>query len=247
MGNARYQRDGNPRRSGPGFGLSFHPDKLDEPLRWKRPRRIFVNSMSDLGHHQIPFEFFARIMETIAQSPRHNYQVLTKRPGVLRGRLERWYARESVSQPLENLWIGVSVENQRWADLRIPYLLRTPAAIRFLSCEPLLGPVSLFRWLRQPDSIHWVIVGGESGAHMWQLWPERGLAMPIGHRWLPRPDRVAWVRAILGDCQGANVPFFLKQWGGPHPKAAGDQIDGRDWREFPARITREFGEMLTAG
>src|SRR2546426_420351 len=115
MGNRRYQVDGDPRRSGPGFGLTLHWDKLDQPVRWRSPRRIFVNSMSDLGHEGIPFAFFSRIFDTMAATPRHTYQVLSKRPAPLLSRVRRWYSDQAIENPLPNVWLGVSVENQRWA------------------------------------------------------------------------------------------------------------------------------------
>jgi len=248
MGNLRYQRDGDPRTSGPGFGVTLHRDKLEEPLGWRRPRLVFVNSMSDLFHPKVPEMFIAQVFATMALTPRHTYQILTKRharmPAILgrlvpavRAALAGRGDQDGFPWPLPNVWLGVSVEDQRLADARIPRLLETPAAIRFLSCEPLLGPLSLSPWLIRPGGIHWVIAGGESGSHMWQVWPDRGLAMPNGRRWFPRPDRVAWVRAVMEECRAASVPFFLKQWGGPHPKAAGDELDGKEWREFPAGVS----------
>lgn len=220
MGNPRYQRDGDPRRSGVGFGLTLHPDKLREPHRWRRARRIFVNSMSDLGHDGIPFAFFGQIMETMAMSRRHTYQVLTKRPGILRSRLERWYAQEGSPRPLENLWVGVSVENQRWANIRIPYLLRTAAAVRFLSCEPLLGPINLLPWLR---GIDWVIVGGESGP-----------------QW--RPMEMEWARSIRDQCRVAEVAFFYKQGAGPRPEMD-RTLDGQRWEQMPDSIGRRESQL----
>ena len=181
MGQAKYQSDGDPRTSGPGFGLAVHPDALTEPLRWKKPRRVFVNSMSDLFHARVPREFLARVFAVMAATPQHTYQVLTKRPdraarilndlctcgrGCVPGthfRSEMEWAATSHSPtyvpglehgiyhrtgwPLPNVWIGTSVENQKYADLRISALLDTPAAVRFLSREPLLGPVDLTAWM----------------------------------------------------------------------------------------------------
>lgn len=227
MGNPRYQVDGGPR-SGPGFGLTLHADKLDQPHRWRKPRRIFVNSMSDLGHEDIPFDFFARIMETMALTPQHTYQVLTKRPAPLRSRVVRWYnesAGRFYDRPLKNVWLGVSVENQRWADIRIPQLLKMPAAVRFLSCEPLLGPINLSTVpipLIGPREtalyqIDWVIVGGESGPGARPMHPE-------------------WALSLRDQCVGASVPFFFKQWGGRTPKAGGRELDGREWNEMPLAI-----------
>ena len=149
-GNPRYQKDGGPA-SGPGFGLTVHPDLLGLPLRWRKPRLVFVNSMSDLFHEDVPDAFIAAIWKTMAQAPQHTFQVLTKRPDRMQRALTlsprlRLAARDY--WPLPNVHLGVSVENQRMADERIPVLLDTPAAVRFLSCEPLLGPLDLRPWLR---------------------------------------------------------------------------------------------------
>ncbi len=148
MGQPRYQRDGDPRTSGPGFGVTLHPDKLDEPLRWRRPRMVFVNSMSDLFHDHVPFVFIAQVFATMAAAPQHTFQVLTKRPERARAVLTSpaFQAAELVlSQrpwPLPNVWLGVSVENSRYT-YRADVLRETPAAVRFISAEPLLG--SLFQ------------------------------------------------------------------------------------------------------
>lgn len=181
MGAGKYQRDGDPRTSGPGFGVTMHVDALEIPLRWHAPRRVFVNSMSDLFHQDVTDEFIARVFAVMAATPQHTYQILTKRHGRLRNLLSdgRWRDRifePAVDErapglaferpwPLPNVWMGVSVETQQWADIRIPALLRTPAAVHFLSCEPLLGPVTLNpEWLEPGwPRVAWVIVGGESG------------------------------------------------------------------------------------
>lgn len=234
-GNPRYQRDGNPRTSGPGFGLTLHQDKVDEPLRWKRPRVVFVNSMSDLFHDDVPDDFIARVFGVMALVQRHVFQVLTKRPARMARLLSRPSFRREVARaaaslpyrqdaplgwPLPNVWVGTSVENQKWAGVRIPHLMRTPAAIRFLSCEPLLGSVDLDAVCTISEGpitltdIDWVIVGGESG-----------------HGWRPmHPD---WARSLRDQCVESEVPFFFKQWGGRTPKAGGRQLDGRQWDEMP--------------
>lgn len=175
MGNPRYQRDGNPRASGPGFGLSVHEDKLAEPLCWKKPRRIFVNSMSDLFHSLVPTEFIYRVFEVMGEAQQHQFQVLTKRPRRMTKVVSDWY-REIGLEPLSNVWLGTSVENQEWADRRVPMLAATPAAVRFLSCEPLLGPIRL----THTSGIDWVIVGGESGSQARQMSVARLLESP-GH------------------------------------------------------------------
>lgn len=201
-------------------------DHLTLPLRWQKPKRIFVNSLSDLFHQDVPDEFIARVFAVMALAPRHTFQLLTKRHGRMRALLNSelfrrqmydalvaldyaWINANQVAWPLTNVWLGVSVEDQKRADLRIPALLDTPAAVRFLSCEPLLGPIT-FRWAKwQPFSddpnvwnneldglrrLDWVIVGGESGPGA-------------------RPMRPDWARSIRDQCQAAGVPFLFKQWG----------------------------------
>ncbi|WP_433513939.1 DUF5131 family protein [Nonomuraea sp. CA-143628] len=202
MGQPRYQRDGNPKTSGPGFGLTCHPEALSLPLSWKRPRRVFVNSMSDLFHAQVPIEFVQQIFDVMAATPQHTYQVLTKRAK----RLKRIASR--LSWP-DNVWIGTSIEDADVLD-RVDDLRMVPAAVRFLSCEPLLGPLSDLSL----DGIHWVIVGGESGKNA-------------------RPMSVDWVEELRLKCQRADVPFFFKQWGGRTPKAGGRQLQGRTWDDMP--------------
>ncbi|SCE95813.1 protein gp37 [Micromonospora viridifaciens] len=206
MGQPRYQRDGDPRTSGPGFGLTLHPDSLTLPLTWRRPRLVFVNSMSDLFHAQVPVEFVRQVFEAIAATPQHTYQVLTKRARRLR-RLA-----PSLTWP-SNLWVGVSVEDVNAVD-RIDDLRNVPAALRFLSCEPLLGPLSDLNL----DGIGWVIVGGESGTNA-------------------RPLHPAWVVDLRDQCTRAGVPFFFKQWGGRTPKAGGRELNGRTWDDMPLSLT----------
>lgn len=194
-------------------------ERLDQPLRWTKPRRIFVNSLSDLFHDAIPAAFIYRVWQVMRDTPRHTYQILTKRP-------ERMmlFVREALPpkwRALPNVWLGVSVEHQAAADERIPLLVQTPAAVRFLSCEPLLGPVSIWRWT---GDLHWVIVGGESGRHA-------------------RPMDVGWADRLLNECDVAGVPFFFKQAGevlgrewGCRDRHGGDASEWPDaWpREFPA-------------
>lgn len=188
MGQAKYQRDGDPRTSGPGFGVSIHPDALPLPLKWRKPKQIFVNSMSDLFHDQVPDEYIARVFAVMACAYRHTFQILTKRHARMRSLLSspqfvdlfdrefckvpdwapRWpdldFARPEhvwhlADGPLSNVWLGVSAENQQWAKIRGDALRETPAAVRFYSFEPLLGPIDDANL----DGIHWVITGGESG------------------------------------------------------------------------------------
>ena len=210
MGNPRYQRDGNPRTSGPGFGLTVHPDKLEEPYRWRKPRRVFVNSMSDLFHASVPTEFIHAVFEVMADLPQHQFQVLTKRPRRMITAVNAWYQRTGRAIA-PNIWMGTSVEDQRWADKRIPLLCDVPAAVRFLSCEPLLGPIRL----SHVDALDWVIVGGESG-------------------WRARPIEGDWVRSLRDQCRSNGIAFFFKQWGGRTPKAGGRTLDGRTWDEYPS-------------
>lgn len=207
------------------FAVRLWPDRLDQPLRWTRPRRIFVNSMSDFWHADIPESFQHRMFGIMARARQHEFQVLTKRPGRALRYLRDSYMPGAINDaaslhdgalsppvdewPVPNVWIGTSVEHQDTA-FRVDQLRRVPAAIRFLSCEPLLGPLAL-----DLTDIHWVIVGGESGA---------------GHRTMDP----AWVRSIRDQCHDQGVPFHFKQWGGRTPKAGGRELDGRTWDEWPA-------------
>lgn len=203
--------------------VTLHPERLEQPLKLKKPREIFVNSMSDLFHQQVPDRFILEVLQVIRKCPHHNFQVLTKRVE----RMQRFMSRlwldggvpmlngnsfslpgeESTHKGWDNLWLGVSVENQDFIH-RIDYLRQTPASIRFLSCEPLLGPLKL-----DLEGIHWVIVGGESGAKA-------------------RPMKEEWAQSIRDQCLEAGVPFFFKQWGGGTPKANGRLLDGREWNEY---------------
>jgi protein gp37 len=203
MGSAKYQTDGDPRTSGPGFGVAVHGDAVSQPYRWRNPRIVFVNSMSDLFHAKVPLSFVQQVFRVIADTPQHTYQVLTKRAVRLRKLADQleWPA---------NLWMGVSVEDSSQLG-RVDDLRAVPAAVRFLSCEPLLGPLTGL----DLDGIGWVITGGESG-------PDA------------RPVHSRWVRDIRDECQRAAVPFFHKQWGGRTPKTGGRELDGRVWDEMPA-------------
>jgi protein gp37 len=206
MGSAKYQHDGTPRTSGPGFGLTVHTGALREPYSWGIPRIVFVNSMSDLFHARVPVDFVAEVFSVIADTPQHTYQVLTKRSSRLRKVASR------LSWP-PNLWMGVSVED-REALYRVDDLRSVPAAVRFLSCEPLLGPLDDLAL----EGVGWVIAGGESG-------PSR------------RPPEMAWVTGIRDRCVDAGVPFFFKQWGGRTPKEGGRELDGRCWDQMPVNLT----------
>lgn len=280
IGRRKFDGDG----PGATTGVLLHPERLGQPIAWQRPRRIFVNSLSDLFHDAVPDEYIARIWAVMALAPRHTFQILTKRHDRMRsllsspsfwslvadqGRLHHagdatgWLQVGAflLGKPLPNVWLGVTVENQKYADLRIDRLLRTPAAVRFLSCEPLLGPVSLHRYM--PDAwgegclhnprdrrtsttlptVDWVIAGGESG-------PDA------------RPMHISWARSLRDQCVASHVAFHFKQWGewAPHlqpgdaggqdyrfpdgtlmnrvgKKAAGRLLDGRTWDQTPVTKT----------
>lgn len=198
------------------FAVRLWPSRLQQPVSWSESRRVFVNSMSDLFHKDIPEEFVRRIFEVMLAADRHIYQVLTKRPA----RASKFWKRnldlfEGGPIP-DHIWIGSSVENQEVV-YRIRHLLQVPAEVRFISCEPLLGPLKL-----DLEGIHWVIAGGESGP---------------SHR----PVDPDWVRNIRDQCAAADVPFFFKQWGGPRAKSGGRQLDGRRWDQYPAMASEKSG------
>ena len=186
-----------------GFSVTLQPDLIDLPRRWKAPRTIFVNSMSDLFHTEIPDEYIARIFQTMAECPQHKFQVLTKRA-------ERLLDLAPSLPWTPNIWMGVSVENQKYA-FRAELLRQVPAAVRFLSVEPMIGPIPALPLA----GIHWVIVGGESGGGA-------------------RPLQRAWVVDVFRQCRRAGVPFFFKQWGGVQKHTTGRRIFGRTYDEMPA-------------
>ena len=185
-----------------GFDLTLHPHALELPLKWKKPQRIFVNSMSDLFHKDVPVEFIQQVFATMRQASWHRFQILTK----LADRLAE--LSPAIDWPA-NVWMGVSVESADYT-WRIDHLRSTGAKVRFLSVEPLLGPIPLLD-LR---NIHWIIVGGESGPGA-------------------RPMQEEWVIAIRDQCQDVGVPFFFKQWGGVNKKKTGRELQGRTWDEMP--------------
>lgn len=233
MGSAKYQNDGDPRTSGPGFGVTTHLGALMEPYRWRTPRTVFVNSMSDLFHARVPLEFIKQVFAVMNDTPKHTYQILTKRSSrlpLLADRLQ-WGS---------NIWMGVSVEDAEHL-YRIDDLRQVPAPVRFVSAEPLLGPLGGINL----DGIHWLIAGGESGPGA-------------------RPMHPDWARSLRDQCQQAGMAFFFKQWGAWVPpnhmppdtfmtwdvangtsaydrdapwrvgkKAAGRELDGRTWDEYP--------------
>jgi len=244
--------------------VTLHPERLEQPLRWRKPRRIFVNSMSDLFHEDIPDLFIVDVFRMMNYCHDHQFQVLTKRIERVVDCLSVVYASMAPTSPhlpelpwpLLNVWLGVSCENQEQADKRIPLLLQTPAAVRFVSLEPLLGPIDIRDYLKLYDrekvnindgrkiapigegrAIAWVIAGGESGGP-----PERALVYhceTVGcyhpeTNWHPKPEALYWARTIRDQCVSSKVPFHFKQWGGPRPKSGGRLLDGQTWDEFPS-------------
>lgn len=206
MGQPKYQGDGNPKTSGPGFGITMHEDVLDVPKRWRAARLIFVNSMSDLFHENVPLDFIKRVFDVMAETPRHTYQVLTKRS-------QRLAAIATQLDWPSNVWMGVSIENERYA-FRARHLLAVPAKVRFVSCEPLVGPLPSL----DVAGLDWVIIGGESGKHA-------------------RPLELSWVRALHAACTTADVALFVKQLGTAWSFAEGyGRTHGGDWDLWPSDL-----------
>lgn len=229
--------------------IKLIPEKLEEPLRWTKPRKVFVNSMSDLFHENVPDEFIDQVFAVMAQCPQHIFQVLTKRPK----RMLNYFMRCGLvgasndladlttgNWPLPNVWLGVSVEDQETANERIPYLQKCPAAVRWLSIEPLIDSIDFFEcsnhwyqnnytpWRNAPilADIDWVVVGGESGPHA-------------------RPMNPEWVRTIRDQCKPANVPFFFKQWGEWLPGEAPAAPENEDYAIFAGKGYRfEGGQWM---
>lgn len=215
-----------------GFDVRLWPDRLTVPISWKSPRRIFVNSMSDLFQEDVPDEYIKKVFDVMIFADQHIYQVLTKRSE----RMMTWtrkhfrFVNEKKSdKPIlpGHIWLGVSVENQKYTG-RIKHLQQTPAKVRFLSIEPLLGEVKLFKYLL--NGIHWVIVGGESGPKA-------------------RPMNPEWAKLVQSQCAKYEVPFFFKQWGAYNPrgkrvgkKNAGRRLHGKTWNEMPVVLSRSISE-----
>lgn len=196
-----------------GFDLRLWPERLLLPLSWKAPRRIFVNSMSDLFHEKVPDLFIDRVFETMQKANWHEFQVLTKRPERMTAYLhQRGARRASFGSVHPHVWLGASVETQRYIQ-RAELVADLPSAVRFLSCEPLLGPIDL-RNVVGPGGVNWVIVGGESGHGA-------------------RPMDPAWAMDIRDQCAQVDVPFFFKQWGGPNKKRTGRLLEDRTWDGLP--------------
>lgn len=276
------------------FNVRFHPERLDQPLRWTRPRRVFVNSMSDLFHELVSEVFIRTCFSIMASASQHQFQVLTKRPERMRDIVrdmqwiggmvfvpaERWGTKSpslltATAWPGDateddrkieradgskigggypvaewknpwpglvppNIWLGTSIENNRWVS-RAGALREAPAAVRFLSCEPLLGPLSEL----DLTGIDWVIVGGESAGPPERMLVEKGPATTrlypdgkfhTGPTWTPKPEPLEWVRDLRDRCNAAGVAFLFKQWGGPTPKSGGRELDGRTWDEYPVAL-----------
>lgn len=204
----------------PGFDLTLRPARLGQPLSWRRPQLIFVNSMSDLFHKDIPAEYIHRVFDTMERADWHVYQVLTKRSSLMRRFVQERYP-DGVAP--SHIWLGVSIENDG-ALTRLRHLKETNASVRFVSFEPLLGPIGSVNL----EAIHWVIAGGESGPGA-------------------RPVDADWVRELRDQCEIQHVAFFFKQWGGRTPKAGGNTLDGRQWMEYPGiKTVRHSGERLKA-
>lgn len=190
-----------------GFDLTLRPDRLRQPLSWRGPRMIFVNSMSDLFHKKVPREFVDKVFDTMEAADWHIFQVLTKRSSIMRNYLN---VRYKDKKPPNHIWLGVSVEDGTKKS-RIKHLQSARAGMRFLSIEPLIGPVGKLTL----KGIHWVIVGGESGP---------------GYRVM----QLDWAKEVRDQCKAAKVPFFFKQWGGIRPKSNGRRLEGKEWNGYPS-------------
>lgn len=212
--------------------VRFNEQWLRQPLQWRRPRRIFVCAHGDLFHENVPFEWIDRVLTVTVRAPHHVFQILTKRADRMRQVMQQWTDMNGRTQP--NLWLGVSVEDQAAADARIPLLLQTPAAVRWISAEPLLGDVDLSELI---DRLDWVVVGGESGANA-------------------RPMHGSWAYDLHDQCEAAGVPFLFKQWGEwvnagarAFGTAAGEvrhiRSDGTFWNEDDAALQDECADVLT--
>jgi protein gp37 len=191
-----------------GFDLTLRPLRLEQPLHWKQPRMIFVNSMSDLFHKEVPRAFISKVFDTMEKANWHTFQILTKRSSLMRDFLRNRYGD---GRGPNHMWFGVSIEDGNRLS-RLRHIQQAPAGVRFLSIEPLIGPVGQL----DLTGIDWVIAGGESGPKS-------------------RPMEREWVREIRDQCRDAKVAFFFKQWGGFRPKSGGRKLDGREWSQFPPR------------
>ncbi len=204
----------------PGFDLTLRPERLKQPLKWKSPKMIFVNSMSDLFHKDVPYVFVDQVFDTMEQANWHVFQVLTKRSSRLRNYVNQRYKYRPAPA---HIWLGVSIEDGTKKS-RLAHLQATNASIRFLSIEPLIGPVGRL----DLTGISWVIVGGESGPRH-------------------RPLEPKWVRDIRDQCLPKHVAFFFKQWGGYRPKSGGRSLDGTEWNQYPRPSTHSPEFLDSAG
>ena len=203
------------------FRVTLHPDRIGWPLHWRKPRRVFVCSMGDLFHEDVPLYFQVDVWRTMADSPQHTFQVLTKRADLMQRRLQPLSQTFGV---LPNVWMGVTAENQETADERIPELLQIPASVRFVSCEPLLGPINIQRrliydWYPFSPNLHWVIAGCESGSGR-------------------RHSDIGWFHSLRDQCKTKGTPFFLKQMDRNGKVEKLPKLDGRVWAEFPQVANR---------
>ena len=216
MNGRKYQNDGHPETSGPGFGLTMYEEDLDLPRRWRKPRMVFVNSMSDIFHAKVTNEFLDKMFDVMEDTPRHTYQILTKR----HERMHRYLSNRWNSYIPQNIWMGVSIENEE-RSVRARRLGATPAAIRFVSLEPMLEEISFSILRHNLRGIDWIIVGAESGANR-------------------RPFDKNWVRMVRSYCEESGKKLYFKQ--GSHFKPGQNRIlDGRTWDEFPE--TPEIREL----
>lgn len=211
--------------------VTLHPERVTKPWHWRKPRIVFVNSMSDLFHEQVPDPFISEVFAAML-NPRalhHTFIILTKRPERMVTLLTSdWWTTREVST-IRHIWLGVSAEDQKAADQRIPLLLDTHAALRLVSCEPLLGSINLSPYLAA--GLDWVIAGGESGGP-----PRRALVSAtnrVTRQYEPTPDGLVWARSLRDQCRESNTPFFWKQWGGPRHYFGGALLDNRYWHERP--------------
>jgi protein gp37 len=240
--------------------VTLVPKKLDQPLRWREPRMVFVNSMSDLFHELVPDEYIQQIFDVMAEARQHTFQVLTKRPERMRDFRLAWHARHPECGPLPSVWLGTSIENRRFVG-RADALRETPAAMRFISAEPLLGPLvphtsyseagyGAMWWDRgrlvnlderglSLDGIDWLIVGGESGPRHRPMDPRWACDLRDACLAQCEPCAAGWTDA---PCEHRTA-FFFKQWGGRTPKAGGRLLDGREWNEMPAAAGAREGRL----
>lgn len=202
-----------------GFDLTLRPERLRQPLNWRKPRRIFVNSMSDLFHKEVPKSFINSIFDTMEEASWHTFQVLTKRSSLM---VQYLRGRYVIGLAPPHIWLGVSVENAKNA-VRVKHLRTARATVKFISFEPLLGPVGTI----DLSGIDWAIVGGESGPHA-------------------RPMAEDWAIELRDQCRAANVAFFFKQWGGIRPKSGGRRLRGRQWNQYPRIPNPQSREVFAA-